>query len=257
MSSFKSEAGAPGRLPARGPMMQNEANFGRSSKRKVSSVKCSKPGFESSESSYFKLYTSNFRRNASRPRAIVRNEPNWAGRAGPRRAKYTKRTQFCLPGRGRRGARREGNRAKQSQLPPWKVSGEDAQPTKSRAPIVRNEPNLPGGAGWRGAWGDEGRIVQNEPNLGEVSSVKSQVSSRSVRHRIPGVFPHTPIFHHFTVPVPPGPMVRNEPNLPGSAGRDVARGTRGVGLLPRSSTPGLRSFPSRYCRTKPISQVAE
>ncbi len=49
--------------------VQNEANFGGSFKCEVSSVKLGNRRVESSESSYFKLYTSNFRRNAQPPKA--------------------------------------------------------------------------------------------------------------------------------------------------------------------------------------------
>jgi len=77
-----------------GANAQNEANFGRSFKGKVSSVKSGKPGKPGVESSYFKLYTwvpkrriprlgGPFKLSAERrpPRAIVQNEPNFP--AGP------------------------------------------------------------------------------------------------------------------------------------------------------------------------------
>jgi hypothetical protein len=69
-------------VPLDGPIAQNEPNFGRSLKCEVPSVKPAKLGVESSKSSYFKLYTSNFRRNADSPESIVRNEANFrpAGR---------------------------------------------------------------------------------------------------------------------------------------------------------------------------------
>jgi hypothetical protein len=55
-------------------------------KCKVLSVKSGKPGDEPSQSSYFELYASNFRRNADWPERIVQNEPNLqelaAGRGG-------------------------------------------------------------------------------------------------------------------------------------------------------------------------------
>jgi hypothetical protein len=65
--------------PLPGSIVQNEANFGRSFKCNVSSVKSGKTGFESSGSSCFELHTSNFRRNADCPEAIVRNKPNSPG----------------------------------------------------------------------------------------------------------------------------------------------------------------------------------
>jgi len=61
--------------------------------------------------------------------------PAWAG---PRRAEDAKRTQFA----GRRAGAGGTDRAKQSQLAPWKMSGEDAQPTKGRGAMMRNKANL-------------------------------------------------------------------------------------------------------------------
>jgi len=92
---------------------------------------------------------------------IVQNEPNLPGRPGPRTAKCAKRTQFP-PARGgtrpeRRGVREQSCRTnpichpprwdqrdrlrRTKPIAPWKVSGEDAQPTKSGGPFVQNEPN--------------------------------------------------------------------------------------------------------------------
>ena len=61
----------------RGPIVQNKPNFGRRFKCKVSSVKSARLHVESPVSSCFKLYTSNSRRNADCPPAIVRNKANW------------------------------------------------------------------------------------------------------------------------------------------------------------------------------------
>ncbi len=61
---------------------RNEANFGRSFKCKVSSVKSGKRGIESSESSHLEPYTSDFRRNADCPRRMCKTKPICPAGAG-------------------------------------------------------------------------------------------------------------------------------------------------------------------------------
>ena len=121
------------------------------------------------------------------------------------------------------------------------MSGEDAQPTKSRGATVQNEANSApkhagswlrpglrrgrgsggrnaqnepnsGFAGWDGAWGtwDEGANAQNEPNSGggfrcEVSSVMQSVQNE----------PNSPPAAQGSA----GRLVRNKPNSAQAAGR--------------------------------------
>jgi hypothetical protein len=209
VSSFKLAAGASGGLPAQGPIAQNEPNLpggagrdGASGTWDAGQMRKTNP-ISAVAAVGSPRYSSipSFQSSGAGRGAIVQNEPNSAGRPGPRRAKCAKRTQFPAgPGGTRPGGR--GTRvkcAKRTQFPaaeiphhssiplfqrsnlmpivqnepnfrrpryptipvfhysnvpircrscetkpiaPWKVSGEDAQPTKSRGPIVRNEPNL-------------------------------------------------------------------------------------------------------------------
>jgi hypothetical protein len=181
--------------PARGkPIVQNEANFAGSLKCKVSSVKSGKPGVEPWESSYFRLYTSLGRR------PFVQNEANSPGGArwdGVWRTRIVednraKRSQFGQTGNQDRSLESENAqnkpnlpggagrpslaprpsglapaepilRNKANSPPPGTVSGEDAQPTKSR--LRQTKPNL-GRMGYLG--GASGRHkVQNEANWGQ------------------------------------------------------------------------------------------
>jgi hypothetical protein len=121
---------------------------------------------------------------ARRRGAIVRNKPNSA-------ANRAKRTQFDhLPRRGRRDRSCETK-----PIGPRKMSGEDAQPTKSRGAIVRNEPNsrrgrVDGASGTRGSCAKQTQFRRaDRPGPGgngakrtqfgeEVSSLKFQVLSR-------------------------------------------------------------------------------
>ena len=139
--------------------LEKQSQFGRSFKRKVSSVKSGKPGAKSRESSYFKLYASHFKlgrrpfvRNEanfgrcghrapiipifhhSNPLPMVRNKANWAG---ANHAKQTQFLPFCRSGDRRS---REGNRAKRSQFAIFRPTRWTRQPPPyaGRTPMCRH-----------------------------------------------------------------------------------------------------------------------
>jgi len=125
------------------------------------------------------------------------------------RGNRAKRTQFRHPPCWDQ----RGDHAKQGQLLPWKVSGEDAQPTKSRGRVVRNEANFPATPGGPGP---EGR------GAGANCAKRSQFG--------------------WSGGVPEGEMCETNP-IPGGAGR--------ASLGARPSDHGLP--PNRLCKTNPIS----
>jgi hypothetical protein len=86
-------------------LRQNKANLARvsSSKCQVLSVKSGKPGGESSASSYFRLYTSPFRRNAASQGLSCETKPIWLVGESPGEGNAQNKPNLARAPRNRRG----------------------------------------------------------------------------------------------------------------------------------------------------------
>ncbi len=125
--------------------------------------------------------------------------------------------------------------------PPWKVSGEDAQPTKSREAIVRNEANLPADRAKRTQFpagpGPCGRKMRNEPNSrgGRPRHPESTVQNKANCRR------HRPGWGSCT----------NKPNSWHHPNREIG--------VPRRAKRAKQSqfLDCGLCKTNPISRVKQ
>jgi hypothetical protein len=149
----------------------------------------------------------------SSPAPIVQNEPNPAGRPGPRRRKCAKRTQFGLAWAAQGPGRTEDvKRSQFAASPAWCQRADCAKQTQlHRRTMSGGTPNPPRA---------EGQPCKTNPISGGRDT------------------PTIPIFHYSSVPIR-CQLCETNP-IPGRAGWDGAWGTKGGGSRAKQS-----QFPSR------------